>query len=289
MRYTKKKRAKKDRCNICSQISDLTWDHVPPKFCNNDSAKDYMLAFGVMDKRNTKNKFPYTSQNGIKFRSICSNCNNYLLGVNLDPEYKALVDNLFLRTQSKLIMPDSFTIEVKPNRLARAVVGHMLAAKNFFDGDCIIDKELRQYFLDTRLSPPADMQLYCFLYPFETIMIVRDVLPFQISNVPNAFSVPNSMVSCIYSLPVAFLLTQDCPDLPFDNVFRHCSNNFNEIDYLRFKKSAIYFPETRVVRSPFWPCNITDSLEGPAGILGGQSSNDIVMAINRKQHRSNKK
>ena len=29
--YIKQTRAKRDRCNICGRIRDLTWDHVPPK------------------------------------------------------------------------------------------------------------------------------------------------------------------------------------------------------------------------------------------------------------------
>ena len=31
MNYIKIKRNKTDRCNICGKITELTWDHVPPK------------------------------------------------------------------------------------------------------------------------------------------------------------------------------------------------------------------------------------------------------------------
>ena len=30
--YAREKRKLKDRCNICGQVSDLTWDHVHPNF-----------------------------------------------------------------------------------------------------------------------------------------------------------------------------------------------------------------------------------------------------------------
>ena len=39
--YEKKKRNLKDRCNICGKVSDLTWDHVPPKFCFNNIRVEY--------------------------------------------------------------------------------------------------------------------------------------------------------------------------------------------------------------------------------------------------------
>ena len=35
MHYDKVKRDKTDFCNICGKYENLTWDHVPPKCCNN--------------------------------------------------------------------------------------------------------------------------------------------------------------------------------------------------------------------------------------------------------------
>lgn len=35
MHYDKVKRDKIDFCNICGKYENLTWDHVPPKCCNN--------------------------------------------------------------------------------------------------------------------------------------------------------------------------------------------------------------------------------------------------------------
>lgn len=35
MHYKKEKRKDIDLCNICGKSKRLTWDHVPPKCCNN--------------------------------------------------------------------------------------------------------------------------------------------------------------------------------------------------------------------------------------------------------------
>ena len=35
MHYEKEKRKEIDLCNICGKPKRLTWDHVPPKCCNN--------------------------------------------------------------------------------------------------------------------------------------------------------------------------------------------------------------------------------------------------------------
>ena len=41
--YAREKRKLKDRCNICGQVSNLTWDHVPPKFCFNNEKVKYIV------------------------------------------------------------------------------------------------------------------------------------------------------------------------------------------------------------------------------------------------------
>ena len=281
MYFAKEKRAKRDTCNICSQTADLSWDHIPPKFCNNDSAKEYMVALGIKDKLKNQNPFPLTVQNGVKYRSICTHCNNQLLGIDTDPAYKLLVESIIRCIQSNLALLDAFEIDVQVNRLARSVVGHMLASKNFYDNDCTIDKQLRQYFMDTTLNPPACMQLYCFLYPYETTMIVRDVCPMQSDQIPKEYAVPSGMISCMYSFPVAFLLTESCHDLPFENIFKICSADINAKGSIKLSMKSLFFSGTETLRSPFWPCNISNTVEGPFGLLAGKAAEDLVMARNK--------
>lgn len=82
MKYSREKRDVKDYCNICGKYGRLTWDHVPPKACDNYDLVKYGTFFDIQDE----DPFYSISQNGIKYRSICSNCNNKLLGSNYDIE-----------------------------------------------------------------------------------------------------------------------------------------------------------------------------------------------------------
>lgn len=278
MYFVKNKRSKHDRCNICSIESDLTWDHIPPKFCNNDNAKRYMVALGMYESGYTRNPYHLTVQNGIKFRSICAHCNNNLLGLNVDPAYKKLVDCIVNLLQQEAPLKGVFHVTTAVNRVARAVVGHLLASKNYYDDKCTIDKRLRKYFLNSNLCPPAGMQLYYFLYPYDAIMVLRDVVPIQPGGVPKEFIVPQSMISSIYSFPVAFLLTEGCSNLPFEDLFQLCNEFIDTSTDMAFSVHSLTFPNTKTFRHPYWPCNITDTIEGAAGVLGGKSAQDIVMA-----------
>lgn len=62
----------------------LTWDHVPPKFCFNSERAKYNSLLEI----NKDYSYTYITQNGIKYRFICSKCNNDLLGSDYDKEYK---------------------------------------------------------------------------------------------------------------------------------------------------------------------------------------------------------
>lgn len=130
MSYIKEKRESIGKCNICGKTAKLTWDHVPPKFCFNNQRTQYNSLFEVSQGE----KYNLVAQNGIKYRTLCGECNNTLLGSNYDIEYKKLVDFLYniYTTPSKI--PQIVEIqEVPVNKIARAIVGHLLAArKDYF-------------------------------------------------------------------------------------------------------------------------------------------------------------
>ena len=75
---------------------------------------------------------------------------------------------------------------------------------------------------------------------------------------PKEFAVPHGMISCLYSFPVAFLLTRSCPALPFVDMFKLSSTDINENVTIMLSKSSLLFPGTKILRSPFWPCNISN-------------------------------
>lgn len=80
-------------CVICGVFGPLTKDHVPPKGCsvitNSVLSRLTMATEGdrLVDKT-------IHIQGGLKFKTICSDCNNARLGAQFDPELKIFVDSM---------------------------------------------------------------------------------------------------------------------------------------------------------------------------------------------------
>ena len=120
----------------------MTWDHVPPKCCNNS----YRIRVNSWPEgMPEENFYEKEYQSGIRYRSLCSECNNHLLGINYDivlADFTAQIMNIL---QSENPVPTCMYVRVKVNKLSRAICGHILAAKNYYEKDCLVDKKLREY------------------------------------------------------------------------------------------------------------------------------------------------
>jgi len=85
-----------------------------------------LTSSGVSDKR-----CKTISQGGLKYRTTCSSCNNEWLGIKYDPTLAKLFNEVKVLAESvcekNLSLPSCKTYFVKPQRLARSVIGHILA------------------------------------------------------------------------------------------------------------------------------------------------------------------
>ena len=273
MYYESNKRDKNDKCNICGKQADLTWDHIPPKFNRNNGRTSYSIPFSLTGVGN-KTRDYYISQNGIKFRSICSFCNNTLLGSIYDITYKEYIDAIESIIFSGNILPRYLTIKVEINRLCRAIVGHLLAAKNFYD-DCEIDKELRKYFLDQTMLPPQNYRLQQLFYPFADIFLIRDAALVCDEGKRNLF--PDGAVSCLSSPPLSLILSQGEAITGLLDLFSLCTINIGDICMINFDVLSCFYNNTFIPRSPNWPC-VIDMEYGVYGIIGGTSMMDSIHA-----------
>jgi hypothetical protein len=294
MYYRKEKRAQIDNCNICGEVIDLTWDHIPPKFCDNASAKECIHLLDV----NAGQDFSKTiSQNGIKYRSICKNCNNNLLGSRYDPEYKQIHDEIsdwlkrcrifvnethlvnFQAIPSGIIVPYDHKLNIAVNRLSRSIVGHILAAKNFYDNQTLTDINLRKYFLDENALPPHGMHLYFYIYPYTTIVISRDFSAIGNGN----YRPPKGSCSCLCAFPLAFILVDASSNIeyPCCDLFKYCTRDINEIKTLAIDIRSACYPRTDKLRDPLWPLNINDNEDGVMGVIIGDSARSTVVSRNR--------
>lgn len=267
MNYKKQKRDEIDFCNICGERAKLTWDHVPPKCCNN---KYSIKANSWMHGIPKENSYDKQYQNGIRFRSLCEKCNNTLMGINYDVALAEFTEQVMQIVMSAIILPTVVNVPIKVNRLARAICGHVLAAKNFYDDSCLIDEQLREYICNTEALPPIDMSLLYWIYPYSTIAIMRDI---SVKSFSEKYAFPDGVISIMNSFPMAYIISspkeEKCGLL---DLFQYCSNDIDEIVEIPVNGRSCYFPKTNHLRPFLWPCNVSDEDDGASMLLGNNEN-----------------
>src|SRR4051812_3967694 len=111
-------------CNICCLPSKLTWDHVPPQGSTTLRRAETNSLIDIFRKTSDGQRAKYhlqegkelpktrgrITQNGVKFKTLCSVCNNKLLGARYDREIKHIskVARALIRTAlgGTLILPE---------------------------------------------------------------------------------------------------------------------------------------------------------------------------------------
>ena len=266
LHYKKQKRKQKDFCNICGREADLTWDHVPPKCCNNS----YRIKVNSWPEGMPKeNSYEKEYQSGIKFRSLCSECNNHLLGINYDTALADFTTQIMNVLQSESSVPGCVYIRVKVNRLSRAVCGHILAAKNYYEKDCLVDKQLREYVLNPTAFPPEDFSLLYWVYIYSTIAILRDVV---VNSTNDIYCTPSSMISIMNSYPIAYVITSEKDEkCGLLDLFKYCSSDIDEEIELPIDLTSCCFAGTGRPRHFLWPCNLSDGVDGTNFVLGNEN------------------
>lgn len=210
MKKVRTKGDKAGRCNICGALGKLTEDHVPPKGSINP--RKVGIRSLVQTVEPVDPKIVQFSQNGVKFRSLCAKCNNHRLGKKFDPalnQFSRKVAQL-LTNHSRLILPSRVDIELQPQRIARAVIGHLLAAEIREDmSSSLISAPMRelmrQYFLDISADFPTELNLYFWTYPAKRQVILKGVGV-------GLFSTNQVIVGDFLKyFPIAFWLTHKAP------------------------------------------------------------------------------
>ncbi|MEB3310633.1 MAG: hypothetical protein VKJ02_10400 [Snowella sp.] len=169
-------------CNICGEWKKLTWDHIPPK----GSIKPTKVGLKSLSQFHEKEKLASAiqriSQNGLKFRSICHYCNNTRLGKNFDPYLNDFSRNVaqIIKLNKNIYLPSSFPVTLKPQRVARSVIGHLLAAEIRENMQSPLESvpmkdAMRDYFLNTPQDLPSELTLYFWPYWLNRRVLLRGV------------------------------------------------------------------------------------------------------------------
>ena len=262
MHYAKSKRKDKiSICNLCREEKELSWDHVPPKGGIDLTPVEMNTVFNVMTGGKQQPKLRI-SQNGMKFRTICSSCNSYL-GTHLDPiinDFALSVGN-YLNTE--IILPEEINHKVKPQRLMKAVLGHLVASKVEIE-DTVFDQKAREYVLDIDATLPDDINIFYWVYPHNCSVTIRD---FGMFTPRGTFNEP-AIFQVMKYFPIAYL----CCD----------KSEYADLHNLSWYREAgiddeIEIPlNLRRVEDPYWP-------EAPSDVennifFGGESASQSIHA-----------
>ncbi len=217
-------------CNICGQYSQLTRDHIPPQGCVKPTNVELRTLTHYLSQSSEK---PVNSQSGLNILSICGNCNNNLLGTEYDPVLIEVTKQVasMLRVQQKpgVSLPEKIDLSVKPQRLLRSVVGHILAGKLPISGEPPISAPfpdaLRNYFLDQSSTISDKVEVYYWVYPSNKQIVINPL------GIGSAMGEGFISCSCLLKFfPLAFWLVWNKPDSFPINLTKISKDNFRGLD-----------------------------------------------------------
>lgn len=233
---------KQGRCNICGETGALTEDHTPPKGCIKISQVElhHILVHLRAEVPRRKGR---VSQNGVKYRTLCHRCNNTLLGTEYDPAFIAFVNGVGQLLQSTVALPHTLHISASPQRIMRALIGHLCAQGVDRYEKAEMTMPIRQYMLDPTESLPDSLNVYYWPYPYKHHVMARDcgLLDLKTSQ--------NIVVWFLKFFPIAFLVTFDESEgqrlsLPCMSTHRHLGiDDHVELPISLSKLPHPYLPE----------------------------------------------
>jgi len=235
---------RKDKiCNICLKDKALTnenlsWDHVPPKGgidLSTMKARRYDVDISV-DRT--------IIQNGLKFRTLCSDCNSKL-GSFYDIAFNSFLIDVKKYLLSKIVQFPY--VESYPTLLIKGLLAHILATKT---QECCskIDQETRKFIFNSEAILSPDIHVYYWLFPFNCTIIREEEMYF------NPYSGEKLHITMLKTFPIAFAVTYKSV-LSYPHVIELTKLNQNDEEQkskLIIPKQlyALDFPESLVREMP---------------------------------------
>jgi hypothetical protein len=195
---------KRGICNACGDLGLLTEDHTPPKACVKPSRVELQHIGQILSSDEPKMK-GRLSQNGVKYRTLCSRCNNTLLGSKYDPAFIKFVNGVGSMLKTSLHLPSVLTVEGQPQAIIRSLLGHISAQGINRYGKGPHTELARDYFLDASKPLPKVLSVFYWAYPYRSHIMVRDAAYLDIQS-GETFS-----FWLLKFFPIAFLITWDKP------------------------------------------------------------------------------
>ncbi|MDP2324280.1 MAG: hypothetical protein Q8N51_09660 [Gammaproteobacteria bacterium] len=255
----KLKRGRESNCNICGNYAQMSWDHVPPKGGITPEPLEIKSIInsltGTPEKGNVRD-----TQNGLKFRTICDDCNN-LIGREYDPEINKVAFTVRRFLNSKLILPQKVTLIVKPQRLMRSIVGHLIAA-SVSGSDANLGKEFKRFVLCRDSELPSSADIFFWIHPYALTVVSREIVQVSI-RAPQEMHI----MHLLKYFPVAYV----CSDTEFSKTIP----SLGQFRKLNFDAEVELEFDTKTIKYERWPETPSDQ-DGTAILLGANGAQGIA-------------
>ena len=189
-------------CALCRHYSKLTENHVPPESTGNADrwlAQSYLTTVtGDSDLI-----FGRRFNGGIRFRTLCADCNNKL-GGREDKALLAFNEQVTKLVESPFQLPPLMRIAAKPNLIIRGLLAHSVSA-NDTGVPSRFDEEARSIFFGKKAMRLSSWNVFYWIYMAKELFLARSL--FLASWFPTLV-VHEMQILKIY--PLAFLFT-DAP------------------------------------------------------------------------------
>lgn len=155
----------------------MTEDHLFPKSITIPGQKKITEVLKRLDPNKKHHSNTKIAQNGVKKRTLCSHCNNKILGTILDPALSDLCKEVSLQLRNaRFLHFQTLHIEnAQMNKVARAVAGHLLALDDAPQARHVLARKLRRFVLNETARFPDGYDFQMWLYPFKEQAIYKDL------------------------------------------------------------------------------------------------------------------
>ena len=158
-------------CALCLNYSDLTQNHVPPESVGNSEhwiARSYLAA----STANRDLYFGRQFKGGLRFRTLCADCNNGLGG-----KQDKVIGDFFECTrkliESPIILAPTVQVTTKPNHIYKGLLAHIVSA-NDSGAPSTFDAEARDLFFGRKNLKSSTWNLFYWIYTNPKIFVMRN-------------------------------------------------------------------------------------------------------------------
>ncbi|MFK3797147.1 hypothetical protein [Pseudomonas sp. NPDC088444] len=155
----------------------MTEDHLFPQALVSRGQRRVTRILQKVDPNFRGRTGTFLAQNGVKKATLCADCNNRVLGTELDPWLIAFYKNAsaaFERVRFPVTVPIHLT-HVNLNKVARAVAGHLIALDDFPRARHVMARHLRRFVLQQDKGLHHSLRFHMWLYPYSRQGMLKDL------------------------------------------------------------------------------------------------------------------